>query len=173
MGASAPTILRFYMIGVVLGNGPSQELYDKSGDLIVGCNIPKHKVDLTVICDVEVVYLLKKDLTLIQVPVIISTMVYEKMKELRIVDSFDIRKVFKPKDWYNAAHYADDFLREQNCDEIHIWGCDSIFNDDVSSTTDKQIPKTMDSERFLRNWRKVWDKKFEDRIQYIIHRNTK
>lgn len=161
------------MIGVVLGNGPSKESFDGVGDIIVGCNIPTMKVDATVICDVEVVYLLKKDLTLIQVPVIISTMVYEKMKELRIVDSFDIKKVFKPKDWHNAAHYADDYLREQNCDEIHIWGCDSIFNDDISSNTDKHIPKVMDSERFLRNWRKVWDKKFEERIQYIIHRNTK
>jgi hypothetical protein len=95
------------------------------------------------------------------------------MKELRIVDSFDVKKVFKPKDWHNTGHYADDYLREQNCDEIHLWGCDSIFNDDISSSTDKHIPKTMNSDTFLRNWRKVWDKKFQDEINYIIHRNTK
>ena len=72
------------MIGVVLGNGPSKDAYDRSGDFVLGCNIPSSEfsVDATVICDEEIVWVLKNDLTLIQIPVIISTKVYEKMKEI-------------------------------------------------------------------------------------------
>lgn len=161
------------MIGVVIGNGPSKQLYNGEGDTVLGCNIPEHKVHATVICDEEVVYVLKKDLTLIQVPVIISTKVFEKMKELRIVDSFNILNVFKSKDWHNTAHYAVDYLLELGMDEIHLFGCDSISEDNIKSTTDKHVEKTMDSARFLRHWRKVWDKKFEEDIKFVIHKNPK
>lgn len=158
----------------ILGNGPSRTLYneDEEFDFVVGCNIPWTKVDATVICDIEIVNLLRNDFTLIQVPVIISTVVYEKMKEFRIVDSFTILNVFKPRDWHNAAHYAVDYLMNKNADEIQIYGCDSIFEDDITSKTDTAVEKTMDSERFIRQWRKVWDKKFESDIKFLIHKNN-
>ena len=126
------------MIGVVLGNGPSKKEYDRSGDLVIGCNIPTKdfSVDATVICDEEIVWVLKNNLTLIDVPVIISTKVYEKMKELKIVDNFQVVNVFKPSDWHNAAHYAADRLIDLGCTEIHIWGCDSIFEDFIDKLLD-------------------------------------
>lgn len=149
------------MIGVVLGNGPSRDFYDRTGDIVLGCNIPNdlHSVDATVICDEEIVWIIKNDLTLIQVPVIISTKVYEKLKEFRIVDQFIILDVFKPKDWYNAAHYAAEYLiQNTECEEIHLWGCDSIFENTVSSTTGKLIQQsTQGDSRFIRNWRRVWN----------------
>ena len=149
------------MIGVVLGNGPSKDAYDRSGDFVLGCNIPSSEfsVDATVICDEEIVWVLKNDLTLIQVPVIISTKVYEKLKEFRIVDHFEILDVFKPKEWYNAAHYAAEFLiKNTDCTDIHLWGCDSIFENTVSSTTGKLIQQTtVGDTRFIKNWRRVWN----------------
>lgn len=148
------------MLGVVLGNGPSRDLYDRSGDFVLGCNIPSEEfsVDATVICDEEIVWILKNDLTLIQVPVIISTRVFEKMKELRIEPYFTILHVFKPKDWYNAAHYAAEFLMGRDCDEIHLWGCDSIFQNTVTSYTGKLVNQTtVGDDRFIKNWRRVWN----------------
>ena len=163
------------MIGSILGNGPSRSRFDRVGDFVLGCNIPTDdfSVDATVICDEEIVWILKNDLTLIQVPVIISTKVFEKMKELDIVQHFTIHHVFKPKDWHNAAHYAADYLMEYGCDEIHVWGCDSIFEQDITSTTDKIVAKNMDSDRFIRHWRKVWDDKFDSDIKFIVYRNAK
>ena len=148
------------MLGVVLGNGPSRDLYDRSGDFVLGCNIPSEEfsVDATVICDEEIVWILKNDLTLIQVPVIISTRVFEKMKEHRIEPYFTILHVFKPKDWYNAAHYAAEFLMGRDCDEIHLWGCDSIFQNTVTSYTGKLVNQTtVGDDRFIKNWRRVWN----------------
>ena len=166
------------MIGVVLGNGPSKKAYDRSGDFVLGCNIPSDNfsVDATVICDEEIVWVLKNDLTLIQVPVIISTRVYEKMKELGIVNNFHIHHVFKPRDWHNAAHYAADYLINYGCDEIHIWGCDSIFQDTVESDTSRFVEKqTTGDDRFIRNWRNVWDQKRKDNehVHFVVFRIPK
>lgn len=148
------------MIGVVLGNGPSKQLYDRSGDFIVGCNIPTddYSVDATVICDVEVVWILKDNPDLIvDTPLIISTNVFEKMKELRIVDDYIILNVFKPRDWYNSGHYAAQYLIDNGCSDIHVWGCDSIFESTLDSSTDQHIEKNMDKERFIKNWRRIWE----------------
>jgi hypothetical protein len=147
------------MIGVVLGNGPSKTAYDRTGDFVIGCNIPDsvNSVDATVICDVEIVWILKNSPNLIgATPLIISTNVYEKMKEFRIVDDYVILHVFKPRDWYNSAHYAAQYLIDNGCEEIHIWGCDSIFEDTIKSSTDELVKKDMDQERFIRHWRQVW-----------------
>lgn len=151
------------MLGVVLGNGPSKEYFDRKGDYVVGCNIPgdEFSVDATVICDEEIVWVLKNDPTLIKCPVIVSTKAYEKMKELRIDGHFDIHHVFDVKDWHNAAHYAAEFLLEFGCDELNVWGCDSIFRDDLSSTTDVYVKKEPDVHRFVKNWRRVWNDIFQ------------
>jgi hypothetical protein len=108
------------MLGVVLGNGPSKRLYDRSGDFTLGCNIPgpEFSVDATVICDEEIIWILKNDPTVIDCPIIISNKAYEKLKELRLDNHFVIHHVFKVKEWYNTAHYAADYLAEFGCDEI-------------------------------------------------------
>jgi hypothetical protein len=168
------------MIGVVLGNGPSKSEYDRTGDFVLGCNIPspEFSVDATVICDEEMVWVLKNNLTLIQVPVIISTRVYEKMKELRIVENFHIHHVFKTRDWHNAAHYAADYLIGHGCDEIHLWGCDSIFHDSVVSTTsDHTKQTTIGDDRFVKNWRRVWNEKIkaanDKNVHFVVFRIAK
>jgi hypothetical protein len=148
------------MIGVVLGNGPSKQLYDRGGDFVIGCNIPtkEFSVDATVICDVEVVWILKSNPALMDdTPLIISTNVFEKMKELKIVDDYIILDVFKPRDWYNSGHYAAQYLIDNGCSDVHIWGCDSIFESTLDSSTDQHIEKNMDKERFIKNWRRVWE----------------
>ena len=99
------------------------------------------------------------------------------MKELKLVDKFDIIDVFKPKDWYNAAHYAAEYLMLQGCNEIHVWGCDSIFQDTVESTTSEYVTKqTTGDARFIRNWRNVWDKIIlnnRDFVHFVVFRIPK
>jgi hypothetical protein len=166
------------MIGVILGNGPSKKEYDRTGDLVIGCNIPTKdfSVDATVICDEEMVWVLKNNLTLIDIPVIISTKAYEKMKDLKIENEFQIVNVFKPRDWHNAAHYAADYLISLGCNEIHIWGCDSIFQDNIESETSNVVTKQhLGDERFVRNWRKVWEQKRLENpeVYFVVYRIAK
>lgn len=166
------------MIGVVLGNGPSKEAFDRTGEFVIGCNIPGNQfsVDATVICDEEMVWVLKNNLTLIDVPVIISTKVFEKMKELKIDKHFSIIKVFTPKDWYNAAHYAAEYLIENGCDEVHLWGCDSIFHNIVESSTGKYLHQTtLGDDRFLKNWRRVWNEMHlaKPEVHFVVMRLPK
>lgn len=152
------------MIGTVLGNGPSRSEFDRVGDYVIACNIPdkEFSVDATVICDIEIVWVLAADPFLVTVPLIISTNVFEKLKELKIVHHYDIIHVFKPKDWYNSAHYAAEFLIEQGCDQINVWGCDAIFEDEISSVTDGYVSKDyMDKSRFIKHWRWVWNDLFD------------
>jgi len=146
------------MLGVILGNGPSKSYFDRKGDFVIGCNIPgkEFSVDATVICDEEIVWVLKNNPSLVTCPIIISNKALEKMKELRILQQFEIHHVFKTKDWYNSAHYAAEFLLEFGCDGLNIWGCDSIFNEDVTSTTDVYVKKSSDN-GFIKHWRRVWE----------------
>jgi hypothetical protein len=151
------------MKGVILGNGPSKHLYDRSGDIIIGCNFPgeEYSVDATVICDEEIVYILKTTPNLITCPIIISEKVFEKLKELKLVDKYIILCVFKVRDWHNAAHYAAQYLITTGCEEIDVWGCDSMFSETISSSTDAFVPKSdSDGARFIKKWRAVWNALF-------------
>lgn len=146
------------MKGVVLGNGPSKHLYDRTGDFVIGCNIPGegYSVDATVIVDPEIVWILANDLELIDCPVILSNIAWEKMKQLKMDGYFNILYTFKSKDWYNAGHYAALYLiHELKCDKIDIWGCDSIFDDTLKSSTDTLVPK-VESINFYKRWRLIW-----------------
>ena len=130
--------------------------------MVVGCNIPNedYRVDVTVICDIEIVWVLKSNPELINIPIIISDKAYEKMKELKIENEFSVLKVFKTQDWHNSAHYAAHYLVEQGATNIDRYGCDSISelaSQSLPSITDKFIPK-VDSQnaKLILNWNKVW-----------------
>lgn len=165
------------MIGVVLGNGPSNQSYDRSGDFVLGCNIPNERfsVDATVVCDEEIIWILKSDPSLITCPLILSTKAYEKLKELRLEDKFVIHHVFKPKEWYNTAHYAAEYLAEFGCSHINIWGCDSIFENDISSSTDAYVKKEDKvGDRFTKQWRRIWNDIFASysNVNFVVLRHS-
>lgn len=163
------------MIGAVVGNGPSGESYDLSADYVIACNIPskKYSVDATVIVDEEIVWLLKNNPELIEVPVILSNKAWEKMKELKIDNQFEILDSFRSEEWHNAGHYAAKYLMKNvECDTIQIWGCDSYFEDTIDSTTDELVEKRNDN-TFIRHWRGVWNQIIDNnpRISFEIKRN--
>lgn len=163
------------MIGAVVGNGPSADLYDLSADFVIACNIPSksYSVDATVIVDEEIVWLLKNNPELIEVPVILSNKAWEKMKELKIDNQFEILDSFRSEEWHNAGHYAAKYLiKNVDCSDIQIWGCDSYFEDTIESTTDDYVQKRNDM-TFVRHWRRVWNEIIDNnpRISFEIKRN--
>jgi hypothetical protein len=152
--------MEVYMHCAILGNGPSKHLYDFTAEYVIGCNIPSEdiKIDATVISDIEIVWILKENPNLVQVPVIISDKVFEKMKELKIVSNYTILLVFKPQDWHNSAHYAAHYLStEKKATTIDVWGCDSLVTEDLTSSTDEYVPKPeTHNSKLITNWNKVW-----------------
>lgn len=166
--------------GVIVGNGASKIIYKnlpksyQTGKFILGCNIPDADiyVDATVICDVEIIFILKNYLNLVSVPVILSTQAFSKMKELGIVRYFEILHVFNPKEWHNCGHYGAEYLINTDHNQIEIFGCDSIFEDTIASSTDDYVPKENKTHQgFIDNWRIVWKKMFVDYpdVKFNIH----
>lgn len=158
------------MIGAVVGNGPSKHRFETRGhgayDYVLGCNIPGIHVDATIILDEEIAHIIGINPSLIECPIIIS-------KKARIVlekytssySKFDIIEEFNhdADSWLNAGHYAAMYLIGLGCTKIDIWGCDSIFDNSIASSTDKLVKKedTTDA-RFYKNWRKLWDGIFKN-----------
>jgi hypothetical protein len=73
-----------------------------------------------------------------------------------------------------ATHYTANKLK---CDEIHMYGFDSIFSFDITSSTDLYLPSdrdNMNTERLTRNWRPIWTYMFQEfkDTQFIIHNRT-
>jgi len=46
---------------------------------------------------------------------------------------------------------------------VHIWGCDSLWSDDISSSTDTYIPSKGCNNSINELWRNQWD--------YLISQN--
>lgn len=166
------------MQGAVIGNGPSRKYFeDDSFENIIGCNIPNDDIvmDSTVISDTEIVWILKNSPELIQIPIIISTKVFEKLKEFKLDKHYQILSVFKPMEGFNSAHYATLKLIDYGCTDIHIWGCDSIFSDVKETTTSAFIETDHESiEKLYRTWRKTWEKitKAHPDINFVYHYGT-
>jgi hypothetical protein len=150
------------MIGVVLGNSTSKQRYNRSGDFVIGCNIPSedYSIDATVIADVEFVWIIKNNPELVQCPLIVTTTVWEKMKELHLASLHDVVDVITPKNWYTSEHHAALYLTNtMSCDIVHVWGCNSYFTEDHLSLSDQYVISEMD---LYLKWKKCWNNVIKD-----------
>ena len=70
-----------------------------------------------------------------------------------------------------ATHYLANKL---NCDEIHMYGFDSIFDFNLVSTTDLVLMSNRDhsnTHRLAENWRPITEGIFHEfpNIQFVVH----
>ena len=70
-----------------------------------------------------------------------------------------------------ATHYLANKL---NCDEIHMYGFDSIFDFNLVSTTDLVLMSNRDhsnTHRLAENWRPITEGIFKEfpNIQFVVH----
>ena len=155
----------------VLGNGESWVHFKKvaESDFVVGCNKPNTDVDATVIVDLRFFYKLldRIEPLVISCPIITN----EKCKKQfqaknRNTDKIILKEVYSPPIKFKAissAHIATLWLIENDYDEIHIWGCDSLKTNSMESTTDIIVDgyyKNEDNQTVLEvinNWKENWD----------------
>ena len=162
--------MHIYKYGAVLGNGPSHVNYDGEADILIGCNVPPRQVDATIVTDIEVVRALHEGRIELPYPLIVSSQAFEKMKELTLESRHGIISVFRTRDWYSSAHYAAQHLIMIGCKKISIWGCDSIFTDEVSSLTDRiVVPKPTP---FVKQWRRCWTEMETNstEVDFVFHK---
>ena len=171
----------------ILGNGPSLLNFDKSTGIRVGCNFaqPDLNPDWTMIADIKPVKKLYEGYQLV-CPAVLSERAndYIHKKTIKLSeDRIQIRRVvpfIKYEDIHekwgmnsaqHAVHYA---LEENQADEVHLWGCDSLWSTNIESSTDALVHKDlvfMNSQNIYFTWRDYWNRIFEDNPKtiFVVH----
>ena len=157
----------------VIGNGESNSLYTPQSGTIMVCNIPKHNhpFDLYSIIDTRVIqYLMKEKLELLDKPVWGTQVVKDFAKKNKIKGEF--LHVYENIHRYNSGHHAV-FWLSKKYNEIHIWGFDSMWSDDLLSQMDDRV-KRPKRPPLNKQWRPHWNNLFKKYplVKYYIHQPT-
>jgi hypothetical protein len=174
----------------ILGNGPSVGMFmDKQKGTTITCNVPPFAIDnhwATCLGDFKMMKaIMSGDFSLDSMKWILGTRPKIHMDNY---PSFYMQKAHLIRDFYThvpsyapnatlwsvghlATHYAATTLKP---DEIHMWGFDSMFSYDLSSTTDTIMTSNREEgNRYRMNnaWRPIWTELFKEfpDIKFIVH----
>lgn len=181
----------------VLGNGDKAVYYHEktaSGKTLL-CNMPPFAVDTrevyaTTIVDFKMMAALTQNsLNLDMYPWVLGTRPRIWMNDQRR-SSFYLRVAQNIKEFYTvvpeyagnatnfncghmAVHYAANRLK---CDEIHMYGFDTIFDHNIRSVTDFYLNSDRSNQnnyRLINNWRPVWEGIFREfpNTKFVMHHN--
>jgi hypothetical protein len=151
----------------VLCNGPSRTSFQSRDgyDFVIGCNVPWTEVDATVVFDREIVRLLANR------PGLIDYRIYFSKDAWMYTDSIKKRDLFKesfagiidPKyPFYSSGHGAVETVIKNGATEVHIYGCDSWFEYDLSSHTHQYSDTSYpNKQKCIDEWRKKWNQIIE------------
>lgn len=173
----------------ILGNGSSISLFDRNSnnndDVFVGCNFssPELNPNYVSIIDMSAMVQISKGTECI-FPAIVaercaSYAEKNKLKNIEIIDVFPLIKIRKIDRHIpmNSGQHATIYSIEKNqedVNDIHLWGFDSFWTDDISSSSDKIVVKnkTKINPRIARIWHKYWNyifsKKYPNK-NFFIH----
>tara|TARA_B110000858_G_scaffold169138_1_gene198045 strand:+ start:160 stop:765 length:606 start_codon:yes stop_codon:yes gene_type:complete len=76
---------------------------------------------------------------------------------------------------FNCGHMGTHYIANKlNCDEIHMYGFDSIFDFNLVSTTDFVLNANRDAfntHRLAQNWRPIWEGLFREfpNTQFVVY----
>jgi hypothetical protein len=99
------------------------------------------------------------------------------MKHARQIKEFYLHlpKYVKNYTDFNCGHLATHYTANKlECDEIHMYGFDTMFAFDITSTTDVYMSsdrQVANTQRLTNNWRPIWNnifKEFSDK-QFVLY----
>jgi hypothetical protein len=181
----------------ILGNGSSIELFDRSewpeDHTFVGCNFSddRLRVDYTVMMDVKALMKFYSGHK-ISMPLIISDRC-EKYIEVQRggwdkipqglfshLDTIPMIHHAGSKFPLNSGHHATLYAIKANYSNIknvHLWGFDTFWSDNLQSNTDSIVdrtPGTRTKANVAKEWREFWVKIFSDHpnIMFTVHSNN-
>lgn len=157
----------------ILGNGPSIDLYTPQEGYIIGCNFQHHLVDVSVILDCKPFLVYKGNRSLLSnKKIITSKYAMKTIEEIKIKDEFEYVEILDGFELYESSgHIATTHAIKNNYDEIHLWGFNSIWEDNQETKSDLVIPRsTRQQFDLFDHWRKRWSNYRNYNI--IVHNTT-
>lgn len=171
----------------LIGNGPSINLFKNESGIRVGCNFTNAdlKPDWTMIADIKPVKKLYEGINL-PCPAIITQRAYNFTAEKAVklpAERMTIKRIVEfvrwddvdPKWGMNSAQHGVWYgIEEHAPQEVHIWGCDSLWSTNIESSTDNIVSKNlelMNKTKIYLVWREYWNSIFYKypNIEFVVH----
>lgn len=145
------------MIAHLLGNGPSREHYSDRDGFILGTNLsdPTLRLDASVCVDKDPLEALAQKKYPVPAPFIIPTALHKFFLQCQARNP-EIQlhsRIERLRFGNSSGHNGLKYLIDRKYTEIHLWGCDSIFDNHVRSDTHNKIPDGLVTEKHWERWR--------------------
>lgn len=152
---------------VILGNGASNRFYT-GNTYAVACNIPQHghRYQGLSIIDPKTIVFMKNSGWRPRTPVFCTEQIRNVARKHNIEgDFFPVYDTVPRK---NSGHHAVTWMQGFST-EIHLYGFDSIFSDDLTSQCDAVIPRHT-RPPLNKYWHPIWQEILEQiQIPVILH----
>lgn len=172
----------------IIGNGKTAGLYKPAKGLKITCNLPPFAVPnayTTCMVDFKMMKAIHNGIVTVPGDWVLGA---RPKKWMEMKPQFYMKYSSQVKEFYthlpkyvknytdfNCGHLATHYTANKlECDEIHMYGFDSIFSFDTTSSTDTFMQsdrEQMNTHRLTNNWRPVWAnmfKEFSDK-QFILY----
>jgi hypothetical protein len=175
-------------IAHVIGNGDNATRYKPAPGLKITCNLPPFAVEnvyTTCMVDFKMMNAIKEGSVIVPGEWVLGA---RPKKFMELNPQFNMRYAQQVKDYYTvlpdyaenytnfncghmAVHYAANKLK---CDEIHMYGFDSLFDFNLRSASDLYLISDREANNSLRlsnNWRPIWQEIFKEfpNTQFVLH----
>ena len=175
-------------VGHVIGNGDNAVMYKPSKGFKVTCNIPPFEVNnvyTTCLVDFKMMKAMTEGSVYIpgewtlgyRPKVLMENNPAFHMKVAQQIKGFylELPKYVANYTDFNCGHMATHYKANHlQCEEIHMYGFDSIFDFNLRSCTDMYLNadrSLSNNNRLANNWRPVWGNLFNEfpNTEFIIH----
>lgn len=175
-------------IAHIIGNGDNATRYKPSPGLKITCNLPPFaiaNVYTTCIVDFKMMHAIREGSVVVPGDWVLGA---RPKKFMELDSKFSLRYAPQVKEYYTvlpkyagnytnfncghmAVHYSANKLQ---CDEIHMYGFDSIFDLNLRSSSDLFLQSDREPANNVRlstNWRPIWQAMFEEfpQTKFILH----
>jgi hypothetical protein len=153
----------------IIGNGASNSLYTPSSLNVIACNVPQHGHrynSLSIIDNLPITWMKNNSYTPM-VPVYCTQAVKDYAKKSNI--NGDWFAVYERTSRWNSGVHAADYAAKHS-KEIHLWGFDSMYSDDLTSQMDELVPRP-GRPPLNKHWHPIWQEVFKLRkdVKFVLH----
>lgn len=172
----------------IIGNGPSALMYNPSKGIKITCNVPPMAVDnvyTTCIVDFKMCHGIHRDGVYVPGDWVCGA---RPKKYTELYPDFYMKHATQIKEFYltlpkyapdytafNCGHMATHYTANKlQAKEIHMYGFNSMFDFDLSSSSDTILNSdrgTMNNARLTNNWRPIWQGLFSEfsDTQFVLY----
>lgn len=172
----------------VIGNGDSASRYNPDKGFKITCNLPPFAVEnvyASCIVDFKMMNAMKEGSVAVPGDWVLGA---RPKKFMELNPQFNLKYAKQVKEYYDvlpkyagnytnfncghmAVHYSANKLK---CDEIHMYGFDSIFDFNLRSSSDLYLVSDREANNNLRlsnNWRPIWQDMFKEfpNTKFVLH----